>query len=150
MLEAVGHKYYKSYFKKVHDLLKPEGIVAIQVITSPDSRYNDLKKGIDWIQKHIFTGSLLPSIAILNKSVNGTGDLNLINLEEMGLHYSRTLKQWRKNFNEKLDEVKSMGFNEEFIRKWNYYLSYCEAAFEMRNINVVQMVYAKPNNHRLK
>jgi cyclopropane-fatty-acyl-phospholipid synthase len=130
MLEAVGHKYYKSYFKKVHDLLKPDGILAIQVITSPDSR--------------------LPSIAILNKSVNGTGDLNLINLEEMGLHYSRTLKQWRNNFNEKLDEVKSLGFNEEFIRKWNYYLSYCEAAFEMRNINVVQMVYAKPNNHRLK
>ena len=150
MLEAVGHKYYKSYFKKVHDLLKPDGIVAIQVITSPDSRYNDLKKGIDWIQKHIFPGSLLPSIAILNKSVNGTGDLNLVNLEEMGLHYSRTLKQWRNNFNEKLDEVKSLGFNEEFIRKWNYYLSYCEAAFEMRNINVVQMVYAKPNNHRLK
>ncbi|MFT7032616.1 MAG: cyclopropane-fatty-acyl-phospholipid synthase [Cyclobacteriaceae bacterium] len=150
MIEAVGYKYYKAYFQKVHNLLNPQGIVAIQVITSPDSRFDELKKGIDWIQKHVFPGSLLPSIAILNKSVNGTGDLNLINLEDMGLHYSRTLNQWRKNFNEKLDEVKSLGFNEEFIRKWNYYLSYCEAAFKMRNISVVQMVYAKPNNHKLK
>lgn len=150
MLEAVGHKYYKTYFKKIHDLLNPHGILAVQVITSPDSRYADMRKGVDWIQKHIFPGSLLPSIAELNKNINKTSNLHLMNLEEMGLHYSRTLKEWRENFNMKLKEIKSLGFNEEFIRKWNYYLAYCEAAFEMRNINVVQMVYAKPNNYRMK
>jgi cyclopropane-fatty-acyl-phospholipid synthase len=68
----------------------------------------------------------------------------------MGLHYAQTLKQWKLNFNAKLEEVKSLGFNEQFIRKWDYYLSYCEAAFKMRNINVIQMVYSKPNNHLLK
>jgi cyclopropane-fatty-acyl-phospholipid synthase len=150
MIEAVGHKFYKSYFEKIHEVLKPNGIVAIQVITSPDSRYNELKSNVDWIQKHIFPGSLLPSIAILNKNINITGDLHLVNLEEMGLHYAQTLKQWKQNFNIKVDEIKSLGFNDSFIRKWNYYLSYCEAAFKMRNINVVQMVYTKPNNHKLK
>ena len=150
MLEAVGYKYYKSYFQKIHELLRPQGLLAIQVITSPDSRFKDLKGSVDWIQKHIFPGSLLPSIAALNNSVNLTGDLNLMNLEEMGLHYSRTLNEWKQNFNNKISEVKSLGFNDNFIRKWNYYLSYCEAAFKMRNINVVQMVYAKPNNHTLK
>ncbi|MFY0652242.1 MAG: class I SAM-dependent methyltransferase [Cyclobacteriaceae bacterium] len=150
MLEAVGHKYYNSYFQKIHELLTPQGLLAIQVITSPDSRYEDLKSSVDWIQKHIFPGSLLPSIAALNRSINNTGDLNLMNLEEMGLHYSRTLKEWRENFNNKINEVRSLGFNDDFIRKWNYYLSYCEAAFKMRNINVVQMVYSKPNNYILK
>ncbi|MDB4835020.1 cyclopropane-fatty-acyl-phospholipid synthase family protein [Cyclobacteriaceae bacterium] len=150
MIEAVGDQYYKSYFKKIHQVLKPNGIVAIQTITSPDSRYKELKSNVDWIQKHIFPGSLLPSIAILNKNVNATGDLHLVGLEEMGLHYAKTLNQWSQNFNKKINEVKSLGFNDEFIRKWNYYLSYCEAAFEMRNINVVQMVYSKPNNQRLK
>jgi cyclopropane-fatty-acyl-phospholipid synthase len=150
MIEAVGDKYYKSYFKKIHQVLKPNGIVAIQTITSPDSRYKELKGNVDWIQKHIFPGSLLPSIAILNKNVNATGDLHLVGLEEMGLHYAQTLNQWSKNFNKKINEIKSLGFNDQFIRKWNYYLSYCEAAFKMRNISVVQMVYAKPNNKNLK
>lgn len=150
MIEAVGDKFYKSYFKKIHEVLKPNGIVALQAITSPDSRYADLKNNVDWIQKHIFPGSLLPSIAILNKNINKTGDLHLVNLEEMGLHYAQTLNQWKQNFNAKLNEVKSLGFGDPFVRKWNYYLSYCEAAFKMRNINVVQMVYAKPNNYLMK
>lgn len=150
MIEAVGDQYYKSYFKKIHQVLKPNGIVAIQTITSPDSRYKELKSNVDWIQKHIFPGSLLPSIAILNKNVNATGDLNLIGLEEMGLHYAKTLNQWNHNFNKKISEVKSLGFDDEFIRKWNYYLSYCEAAFKMRNINVVQIIYSKPNNYKLR
>jgi cyclopropane-fatty-acyl-phospholipid synthase len=81
MIEAVGHEFYKSYFQKIHELLKPNGIVVIQVITSPDSRYEALKSNVDWIQKHIFPGSLLPSISILNKNVNRTGYIDLVNLE---------------------------------------------------------------------
>ena len=146
MLEAVGHKYLDLYFKKCHDLLKKNGILALQVITSPDSRYDSLRKGVDWIQKHIFPGSLLPSVAAINGAVNRTGDLTMVDLKDIGLHYATTLKLWCEQFNANLPTVKSLGFDDEFIRKWNYYFCYCEAAFAMRNINVMQLVYARPNN----
>lgn len=146
MLEAVGHEFLDAYFKKCHELLKPSGILALQVITSPDSRYHSLRKGVDWIQKHIFPGTLLPSVAAINTAINHTGDLTLVSLKEFGTDYARTLKLWREKFNESLQEVKKLGFDDKFIRKWNYYLSYCEAAFAMRNIFVMQMIYSRPNN----
>jgi len=146
MLEAVGHQYLEAYFEKCQELLKPDGIFAFQVITSPDSRYDKLRNGVDWIQKHIFPGSLLPSVAAINNAINETGDLTMVDLKDMGLDYARTLHLWFVAFNKNLDKVKALGFNETFIRKWNYYLNYCEAAFAMRNINVMQMVYSRPNN----
>jgi cyclopropane-fatty-acyl-phospholipid synthase len=146
MLEAVGHQYLETYFAKCHELLKPNGIFAFQVITSPDSRYDQLRNGVDWIQKHIFPGSLLPSVAAINRAINETGDFTLVDLKDMGLDYAKTLHLWYVAFNKHLDRVKQLGFNETFIRKWNYYLNYCEAAFAMRNINVMQMVYVRPNN----
>jgi cyclopropane-fatty-acyl-phospholipid synthase len=88
----------------------------------------------------------LPSVAALNTSINRTGEMTMMNLKEMGLHYAKTLRIWKQKFNENLDEVRKLGFDEKFIRKWNYYLSYCEAAFDMRNISVMQMVYTRPNN----
>jgi cyclopropane-fatty-acyl-phospholipid synthase len=146
MLEAVGHKFLEVYFRKCNELLKKDGILAIQVITCPDSRYESLRTGVDFIQKHIFPGSLLPSVGIINKMINKTSDMTMVDLKDMGLHYSRTLSLWHEQFNQRLDDVKKMGFDERFIRKWNYYLNYCEAAFKTRNINVMQMVYARPNN----
>ncbi len=146
MLEAVGFGFLDVYFKKCHDLLKKNGILALQVITSPDSRYAGLRKGVDWIQKHIFPGSLLPSIAAINGAVNRTGDLTMVDLKDFGLDYAKTLKLWFDSFNANLDHVRSLGFDEPFIRKWNYYLCYCEAAFEMRNINVMHITYTRPNN----
>ncbi|MDO3643860.1 cyclopropane-fatty-acyl-phospholipid synthase family protein [Mucilaginibacter sp. L3T2-6] len=146
MLEAVGAKYLDAYFKKCHQLLTKDGILALQVITSPDSRFESLRKGVDWIQKHIFPGSLLPSVAAINGAVNRTGDLTMLDLKDIGLDYAKTLKLWYDSFNANLTKVKSLGFDDTFIRKWNYYLCYCEAAFAMRNINVMQLVYARPNN----
>jgi cyclopropane-fatty-acyl-phospholipid synthase len=146
MLEAVGARYFENYFEQCHKLLKQDGILALQVITCPDSRFEALRDGVDWIQKHIFPGSLLPSVGSMNEAINRTGDLTLVDLKDLGLHYARTLKTWFENFNQQLDDVKKLGFSESFIRKWNYYLCYCEAAFEMRNINVMQLVYARPNN----
>jgi cyclopropane-fatty-acyl-phospholipid synthase len=146
MLEAVGFNFMDVYFKKCHNLLKKNGILAIQVITSPDSRYDSLRKGVDWIQKHIFPGSLLPSVGAINNSINRTGDMTMIDLKDIGLDYAKTLKLWYDAFNANLSKVKSLGFDETFIRKWNYYLCYCEAAFEMRNINVMHLVYTRPNN----
>lgn len=146
MLEAVGAEYFDAFFQKCHEALKKNGILSFQVITCPDPRFESLRTGVDWIQKHIFPGSLLPSVAAINKAINNTGDLTLVDLKDLGLHYARTLALWRDNFNNRLAEVRKLGFDERFIRKWNYYLSYCEGAFAMRNINVMQMVYTRPNN----
>lgn len=145
MLEAVGHKFLKAYFTQCNNLLKRNGILAIQVITCPDGRYESIRKDVDWIQKHIFPGSLLPSVAAINKAVNDAGEMTLVDLKDLGLHYAATLAAWKEQFNSNVAHIRSLGFDEYFIRKWNYYFSYCEAAFAFRNINVMQMVYVRPN-----
>ncbi len=146
MLEAVGFEYLPAYFAQCHRLLKPTGVLGLQVIISPDSRTADARRNVDWIQKHIFPGGYLPSIAAINQAVNATGDLYLQHLENFGLHYARTLADWRKLFLARQDAVRALGFDDVFLRKWEYYLCYCEAAFAMRNINVTQLVYTRPNN----
>ncbi len=148
MIEAVGAQYLKVYFDKIQSVLKPNGVLALQAIICPDSRFESFKKNVDFIQKHIFPGSLLPSIAAINTAINETGDLFMFGLKDMGKSYVITLSEWRKRFNENVEKVKLLGFDDAFIRKWNYYFSYCEAAFDMRNINVVQMVYTRPNNYK--
>jgi cyclopropane-fatty-acyl-phospholipid synthase len=149
MLEAVGHEFLPAYFGKVQQLLKRNGLAGFQVITSPDARYDEFRKGVDWIQTHIFPGTLLPSIAAMNAAVNSTGEMHLVDLKDFGKDYARTLALWREEFNRKIGQVKELGFDDRFIRKWNYYLSYCEAGFAMRNISVVQMIYSRPNNFAL-
>jgi cyclopropane-fatty-acyl-phospholipid synthase len=146
MMEALGDRYLETYFEKIHALLKPNGIVALQYITVPDSRHDELKRGVDFIQKHIFPGSLLLSIGRVNEAIRRTGDLSLHELQDLGKSYAQTLRAWFDNFNAKLAEVHSIGFDGRFVRKWNYYLQYCEAAFSMRNISVVQTIYTRPNN----
>lgn len=146
MLEAVGHDFLNAFFGQCHHLLKPDGRVGLQVIVCPDSRYEAMRRTVDWIKKHIFPGGQLPSIKALVDSVNATGDLYLQHLENFGLHYARTLHLWRERFNSQQGSIRSLGFDETFFRKWNYYLAYCEAAFATRNINVSQMVFTRPNN----
>jgi cyclopropane-fatty-acyl-phospholipid synthase len=146
MIEAVGHRYFKSYFGKINQLLKPNGILGLQAIIIPDSRYDEYRKSVDWLQKHIFPGGLLPSVAKINESINLTGTMNLYGFKEMGLNYAKTLRHWLNNFNDNVASVRKLGFDEIFIRKWEYYLCCCEASFLQRNINVVQMIYARPNN----
>jgi cyclopropane-fatty-acyl-phospholipid synthase len=146
MIEAVGDEYLETYFAKCHELLKPQGLLALQMITCPDSRHESLRKNVDWIQKHIFPGSLLLSIHRVNEALRQTGDLFLHDLKDLGLSYAETLRLWRVTFNQNENAVRALNFDTRFIRKWNYYLSYCEAAFAMRNISVVQAVYTRPNN----
>jgi cyclopropane-fatty-acyl-phospholipid synthase len=146
MLEAVGHQYLEIFFEKCASLLKKDGLLGVQMITCPDSRYEELRKGVDWIQKHIFPGSLLLSVGRVNQAINRTGDLFLSDLKDMGSSYVRTLRLWRNRFNSNHDALHQLGFDAGFIRKWNYYFSYCEAAFAMRNISVVQALYTRPNN----
>jgi cyclopropane-fatty-acyl-phospholipid synthase len=146
MLEAVGDRYLDTYFEKCQSVLKPDGLLALQVITSPDSRYEEFKTGIDFIQKHIFPGSLLPSIGRINTAINRTGEMHLYHMHDMGSSYVKTLHSWLEMFDKNIAQVRALGFGEKFIRTWRYYLSYCEAAFKMRNISVVQLVYTRPNN----
>ncbi|HSI13514.1 MAG TPA: cyclopropane-fatty-acyl-phospholipid synthase family protein [Chthoniobacter sp.] len=149
MMEALGDRYLPTYLAKLHALLKPEGLIALQYITVPDCRHAELRRGVDFIQKHIFPGSLLLSVGRVNEFLNRTGNLFLHDLEDLGSSYARTLHQWWENFGAQLAAVRALGFDERFIRKWNYYLQYCEAAFASRNISVVQAVYTRPNNRTL-
>jgi len=149
MLEAVGDAYLETYFAKCHEVLKPGGLLALQMITCPDSRYDSLRKNVDWIQKHIFPGSLLLSVHRVNEALRQTGDLFLHDLKDLGLSYAETLKRWRCALNQNETALRDLKFDTRFLRKWNYYLSYCEAAFAMRNISVVQAIYTRPNNPSL-
>ncbi len=149
MLEAVGDKYLETYFAKCAEVLKPEGLLAFQMITVADCQHKDLRKGVDWIQKHIFPGSLLLSVGRVNEAINRTSEMFMHGLEDLGASYAKTLRLWFERFNAKAAEVKALGFDERFMRKWNYYLRYCEAAFATRNISVVQAVYTRPNNATL-
>lgn len=146
MLEAVGDKYHRSFFAKCAEVLTPDGLLGVQMITVPDCSYRSLKKNVDWIQKHIFPGSLLLSVGRINDVLLQTGDLFMHHLEDLGADYARTLSTWYDRFNAVRDEVRLMGFDEPFARSWNYYLKYCEAAFATRNISVVQAIYTRPNN----
>ncbi|MBA4137427.1 MAG: cyclopropane-fatty-acyl-phospholipid synthase [Opitutus sp.] len=146
MLEAVGHDYLRDYAAACSRLLKRDGLLALQFITCPDSRYDSFRRGVDFIQKHIFPGSLLLSTNRLNDLLAREGGFVLHNLEDMGRDYARTLRTWRDAFQGKLERVRALGFDERFVRKWHYYLCYCEAAFALRNISVVQTVHTRPNN----
>lgn len=146
MLEAVGHDFLRDYAATCARVLKPDGLVALQFITCPDARYTQFRRGVDFIQKHIFPGSLLLSANRLNDLFAREGGFVLHGLEDLGRDYARTLRTWRDRFHQKLERVRAQGFDERFIRKWDYYLSYCEAAFALRNISVVQTVHTRPNN----
>lgn len=150
MMEAVGDAYLEEYFRQCNKLLKPEGLLGLQIITCPDSRYQELRKGNDWTQKHIFPGSLLLAQHRVAEAMNRVGTLFLHSWEEFSGNYSKTLMAWHERFNKSLPEVRALGFDENFIRKWNYYLCYCSAGFSMRNVGVAQAVYTRPNNLTLK
>jgi cyclopropane-fatty-acyl-phospholipid synthase len=146
MLEAVGERYVDGYFAKIDELLEPRGLVGLQAILCPDNQYPILRDGVDFIQKHIFPGSLLMCNARIGEALRACGDLNLFDYEDMAPHYALTLRRWREVFEDRLGEVRALGFDEAFVRKWRYYLCYCEAAFGTRHITVAQMVFSRPDN----
>jgi len=146
MLEAVGDRYVETFFRKVSELLAPRGLLGLQMILCPDNQYPILRDGVDFIQKHIFPGSLLMSMRRITEAMNATGDLNLLDYEDMTPFYARTLKEWRKSFLAALPQVKAQGYDAAFVRKWLYYLCYCEAGFGTRHISVAQAVYTRPDN----
>lgn len=146
MIEAVGDKYFNTYFKKCGELLKPGGLMVLQAITIPDQRYADYIRSTDFIQRYIFPGGCLPSVNVMSKCVSTQSNMEVVDLEDFAPSYARTLQLWRDRFFERIDEVREQGFSERFIRMWDYYLCYCEAAFLERATGVVQMMLAKPGD----
>ena len=148
MIEAVGHQYLDTYFRSCSKLLKPDGLMLLQSITIRDELYEQALKSVDFIQRFVFPGGFLPSVAAMSASLARTTDLQLLHLQDIGLHYATTLRKWRGRFFAHLDAVRALGYPDSFIRLWEFYLCYCEGAFLERNIGNVQMLLAKPRNRR--
>lgn len=148
MIEAVGHQYLDTYFAKVSSLLKDDGLGLIQAITIEDHRYEMALKEVDFIKRHIFPGSFIPSVSAMVGSLRKVSDLRLINLEDFGASYALTLKAWRERFMERLSQVRLQGYSDAFSRMWHYYFAYCEGGFLERSISDVHLLLAKPQNRR--
>ena len=143
MFEAVGLRFYDTYFGACDRLLKPDGSMVLQTITMNERKFPVYRKRCDWIQKYIFPGSELASVAEILRSLGRCTRLSLFHAEDIGLHYAETLKHWRERFLLHTEEVKAQGFDERFLRMWEYYLSYCEGAFRERHIGDIQLVLTK-------
>lgn len=146
MAEAIGFKYFDTYFGQLSRLLKQDGLIALQYITFPESRFEQYLRNTDFSQIYIFPGSCLLSNLEVMKSLHRTSDLLLQDLETMGQHYVTTLRKWRLNIEKNKSKVLKMGYDEKFFRKWVYYLAFCEAGFAERAINDVQVVLGRANH----
>jgi cyclopropane-fatty-acyl-phospholipid synthase len=144
MIEAVGHRYLDDYFRVCASLLKPEGSMLLQAIVIADRQYDDYRRSVDFIQRYIFPGGCLPSVTAICEATTRSGDLRLVNLQDITAHYARTLRRWRRAFFRNADELEAQGFDERFRRLWEFYFRYCEAGFVERTIGTVQMLLSRP------
>ena len=149
MLEAVGKRYYPCFFRRCDQLLKPGGLLVIQTITIPDQQYETYSTMTDWMRTFIFPGGLLPSLTVLAKTLTDHTSLVICDLESIGQHYALTLAQWRKQFMAHRDDILKLGFNESFIRRWEYYFTYCQAGFAQSYTDDLQIVITRPRNQTL-
>jgi len=148
MIEAIGHQYLQTYFAKVGSLLQPDGLALIQAITIEDHRYSQALRAVDFIKRHVFPGSFIPSISAMLGAAARSSDLKLSNLEDIGPSYAWTLAAWRKRFHQARAEIRALGHDERFLRLWDFYFTYCEGGFLERSIGTVQMLLAKPGSRR--
>lgn len=142
MFEAVGAEYFASFFERCNALLRPGGRLVMQTIAVPERSFDALRNGASWMQRYIFPGGALPSIAAIERAIAGTS-LIISHVEDIGAHYVRTLQQWRARFEARRDEVYALGFDDRFIRMWRYYLCAAEAGFETRSTSDLQIVLEK-------
>jgi cyclopropane-fatty-acyl-phospholipid synthase len=140
MIEAIGHDQYEVYFAQCARLLRPGGRMLIQAITIEDDRFEQYRKNVDFIQRYIFPGSCLPSVKVMREVIAKVSDMEIKSIDDVGLHYATTLNHWRQNFFRKLAEVRALGYPEQFIRMWEFYLCYCEGGFLERTISDVLLV----------
>ncbi|MDH3717224.1 MAG: cyclopropane-fatty-acyl-phospholipid synthase family protein [Planctomycetota bacterium] len=144
MIEAVGHQYLDQFFRVCSQHLKPDGMMLLQAITIADDRYDQYRRGVDFIQRYIFPGGCLPSLGRIRASLRRAADFNIWHLEEFGPHYARTLASWRERFLAARRRLAEMGFDEAFVRTWEFYFCYCEGGFREGAIDVSQLVLTRP------
>jgi len=148
MVEAVGARFLDVYFEHCARLVKPAGAMLLQAITIQDQFYDQALKSVDYIQRYVFPGSFIPSVAALSKSLAKATDFKIFHLEDIGPHYARTLRMWRERFFRNLGKVRELGYSDSFVRLWEYYLCYCEGGFMERQLGTVQMLLTKPGCRR--
>jgi len=144
MIEAVGHEHLGEFFWAVEQVLAPNGILVMEAITTPEARYETYRRSTDFINTIIFPGSCCPSLHALVEAAYQQSSLTLEHIDNIGLHYARTLAEWRRRFNASEAFVRKLGFDDVFLRVWNYYLTYCEAGFHSQTENCLILVFARP------
>ncbi len=149
MLEAVGHRYLGTFFRTVDRLLAADGLAVLQVITLPDQRERAYRRRPDFIQRAVFPGGHLPSLTSMARAMTRRSRLIVEDLENLGPHYAETLRRWRERFGAEQARVRALGFDETFIRLWEFYLGYCEGAFLSRYLNDLQLVLTRTSNGTL-
>jgi cyclopropane-fatty-acyl-phospholipid synthase len=143
MIEAVGLEQLPVFFRACAERLAPTGRAVLQTIVMRDQGYERARRSVDFIQRYVFPGGSLPSVGALVDAAARSSDLRLVHLEETTPHYAETLRRWRARFHESQAAVRALGYPERFVRLWEYYLRYCEAAFEERHIGVAQLVFER-------
>lgn len=146
MFEAVGLDHYDEFFRTCDRLLKPGGTMLLQTITTDDWRFDAYRSKPDWIERYIFPGSELASVDAILASMKRQTTLGLFHAENIGVHYALTLHAWRERFHARREDVLALGYDERFIRMWDLYLAYCEAAFAERHIGNFQLLFSKAGN----
>lgn len=144
MIEAIGAQYLDTYFATLTRLLKPDGLAMLQAITIEDERYEQARRSVDYIKRFVFPGSFIPSLHAMLGAKTRSSDLQLIGQHDFGQSYALTLRAWRRRFLSQLPAVRAQGFDERFIRLWEFYLAYCEGGFLERSIGVSQLLLARP------
>eukprot|EP00258_Populus_trichocarpa_P008665 XP_002314493.3 uncharacterized protein LOC7459982 isoform X1 [Populus trichocarpa] len=146
MIEAVGHEYMEEFFGCCESVLAENGLFVLQFISIPEERYDEYRKSSDFIKEYIFPGGCLPSLTRITSAMASSSRLCVEHVENIGIQYYQTLRYWRKNFLENQREILSLGFNEKFIRTWEYYFDYCAAGFKTHTLGNYQVVFSRPGN----
>jgi cyclopropane-fatty-acyl-phospholipid synthase len=144
MIEAVGERYLRTFFRACGDRLKSGGRMLLQAIVVPEERYRRYRRSVDFIQRHVFPGSFLPSLAIIREHAEEAGGMRVVAADDITAHYPRTLRSWRERFVANVDRVRALGYAEPLLRMWEYYLCYCEGGFLERWIGDYQLLLEKP------
>ncbi|KAJ6689220.1 hypothetical protein OIU85_005604 [Salix viminalis] len=146
MIEAVGHEYMEEFFGCCESALAENGILVLQFTSIPEERYDEYRQSSDFIKEYIFPGGCLPSLARITSAMAASSRLSVEHVESIGSHFCPTLKYWKKNFMEKQRKIISLGFNDKFIRTWEYYFDYCSAGFRTHTLGNYQVVFSRPGN----
>lgn len=142
MIEAVDWRDYDAFFSRIEARLEPTGLAGLQAICLPDHRYQRAKNTEDFIRRFVFPNGFLPSVGAITKSVSRSTHMQIVDVEDISAHYAETLRRWRNQFDDRLDEVKRLGLDDRFCRLWRFYLAYCEAGFRERHCTAIQIVLA--------